>query len=334
MGSRSLALFLAFLCVTAGGMAQQACKASEVSIGVISGNGDTFRGLAAQDFAAVVQKKPVVVKALTFDDGPRRVLFVVEFGKHLPAESRRVALELLQGVVDAGRPQDSFALVIARGTGQGVKFGEDRSTLVHALDRAGDSNGGKDSGPGVLDAVMTGIESFGDPQSGDAIVVIAADMEKNHKANAKTVAKALDQHRIRMFGLALGPVSARSSVASGTSTSTTGRGLAEVTPGVGDFVYDTGDENFFPLTRNSGGLVLVVINGAGSRSYNMDDLRSRQEIRQKGQAVFNMVSSFYRMQIEPPQLARPEGWTLKVNEEIRKHAPAMFLLYPRELGPC
>jgi hypothetical protein len=332
MGSRSLALFFCFLCMLARSMAQQACKASEITIGVISGNGDSFRGLAAQDFAAATQKKPVVVKSLAFDDGPRRVLFVVESGKHLPAESQRVAHELLQAMVDAGRPQDSFALMIARGPGQGVKFGEDRSTLAQALSRAGDSKGGKD--PGVLDAVMEGIESFGEPQSGDAIVLIAADTEGNHKANAKTVAKALDQHRIRLFGLALGPITARSSVASGTSTSTTGRGLAQVTPGVGEFVYDTGDENFFPLTTNSGGLVLVVINGAGSRSYNMDDVRVRQEIRQKGVSLFNMVSSFYRMQIEPPQLARPEGWTLKVNDDIRKHAPAMFLLYPRELGPC
>src|SRR5882672_7190263 len=120
MSSRSLALFFAFLCVAASSMAQQACKASEVSIGVIGINGDTFRGLAAQDFAAAMQKKSVAVKSLTFDDGPRRVLFVVETGKHLPAESRRVALELLHAMVDAGRPQDSFALMIARGPGQGV----------------------------------------------------------------------------------------------------------------------------------------------------------------------------------------------------------------------
>jgi len=333
MVSRTLALLFIVLSMAACSIAQ-ACKASEITIGVIGANGDSFRGLAAQDFAAAVQKKTVAVKSLTFDDGPRRVLFVVEFGKHLPAESRRVAVELLQGVMDAGRPQDSFALVIARGPGQGVKFGEDRSKLVQALDQAGDSNGGKDAGLGVLDAVMEGIESFGDPQSGDAIVVIAADMEKNHKANAKTVAKALDQHHIRMFGLALGPVTARSSVAGGSITSTTSQGLAWTKPLVGAINYDTGDENFFPLTTNSGGLVLVVINGAASGSVNMDNVRARHDVRQKGVSIFNMVASFYRMQVEPPQLAHPEGWTLNINEEIRKHAPPMFILYPRDLGPC
>ncbi|MGB8128722.1 MAG: hypothetical protein WCG81_02920, partial [Candidatus Angelobacter sp.] len=41
---------------------QSACKA-DIPVGVIGINGDTFRGLAAEDFVGQIQKKPVAVKS-------------------------------------------------------------------------------------------------------------------------------------------------------------------------------------------------------------------------------------------------------------------------------
>jgi hypothetical protein len=220
----------------------------------------------------------------------------------------------------------------AKGPGQDVKFTTDRNAITQALSQTGEGRRGKD--PGVLDSVMTGIEWFGAPQAGDAIVVIAYDLEGNHKANARTVAKAMEEAHIRMFGLALGPVQTRSSVATSSITSTISRGLAESKPLVGDAVYNTGDEYFFPLTANSGGLVLGVMNGNSYRNYNIADPRIMQEIRQKARSVSKMISAYYRMQIESPQLSRPEDWTLEINGEMQKHTQPMFVLYPHELGPC
>lgn len=87
------------------------------------------------------------------------------------------------------------------------------------------------------------------------------------RANAKMVAKALEDSHIRMFGLALGPVETKSKVTRGTMTSTTSQGPARTEPLVGEFVYNTGDENFFPLTANSGGLVLSVMNADPRRTW-------------------------------------------------------------------
>jgi hypothetical protein len=220
----------------------------------------------------------------------------------------------------------------ARGPGQDVKFTADHAAITQALNQAGDGRRGKDAG--VLDTVMVGIEWFGQPQPGDAIVVMAADLEGNHKSNAKVVAKALADNHIRMFGLALGPVQTRSSVAGGTMTSTISQGLAYTTPGVGDFVYDTGDEHFFPLTSNSGGLVLGVMNGDSRRSYKIDDPRVLQSVRQKAHSVSKMIAAYYRMQIEVPQISRPEDWVLEINGGVQKQTQPMFVLYPHELGPC
>jgi len=313
------------------GATQQACKAVELPVGVISVTGEGFRGLAAEDFAAHIQKKPVGLKSLTYDEGPRRVLIVVDANRKLSADTRKAEGAMIEAMLAAARPVDTFALLPARGPGRDVDFTSDRRPITEAM---GWSDSKEVKEPGVLDSVMAGIQRFGAPQSGDAIVVIAADLEGNHKANAKMVAKALEEHHIRMFGLALGPVTTRSSVAGGSMTSTTSQGLAWTTPATGDVIYNSGDEHFFPLTINSGGLVLGVMNMDSHRSYDMGNPRMVQEVQQKARSISKMIASFYRMQVEPPPLSHAEDWSLDVNDSIKKHSQPMFVLYPRALGPC
>jgi hypothetical protein len=259
-------------------------------------------------------------------------LIVVDLSKKLSADSRKAEDEMIKILLANARPQDTFAIMPARGPGQDVKFTEDRSAISQALGQPGDGKRGKE--PGVLDTVMTGIEWFGTPQPGDAIVVIASELEGNRKANARMVARALHDSQIRMFGLALGPVETKNSVASHFMTSASSQGLAEAQPLVGAIIYDTGDEHFFPLTTNSGGLVLSVMNADPRRSYSMSDAHVVESVRQKARSVSNMIAAYYRLQVEPPAIDRSTGWDLTISNEIQKHSTPMFVLYPRELGPC
>lgn len=334
MLSRFLSALTVILAFPALVLGQQGgvCKAVEIPMSVINSTGDVFRGLAAEDFVGRLQKRPVNVKLVAFDDGPRRVLLVVDANKKLSADSRKAEGEMVRIILENARPQDTFALIPAHGNGPQVKFTTDRSAITLALGAESGGKGGKE--PGVLDSVMEGIEWFEGQQSGDSIVVIAADTEGNHKTNARLVSSALQERHIRMFGLALGPVATQSSVAGGTITSTTSQGLAYAKPLVGEFVYDTGDEHFFPLTVNSGGLVLGALNMDSRRSYSLADPKVLQAVRQKALSVLKMVSAYYRMQIEPPQSAHPQDWSLTIKEEMQKHAEPMFVLYPRQLGPC
>lgn len=333
MASRILTALSVILGFTSATFGQQAaCKAVEVPVGVVNISGDVFRGLAVEDFIGRAQKKPVAVKTLTYDDGPRRVLIVVDVNKKLSADSRKAEDEMIKTLLANARPQDTFAIMPAHGPGQDVKFTADHAAINQALGQTGEGRRGKE--PGVLDTVMVGIEWFGESQPGDAIVVIAADMEGNHKTNAKLVAKALAERNIRMFGLAVGPVMTSNSVLGGSMTSTTSQGLAWTKPLVGEILYTNGDESFYPLTTNSGGVVLAVMNTDSRRTYSMTDPRLVQEVRQKARSVSKMISAYYRMQIEPPQTAHPAAWSLDVNEEIQKHSQPMYVLYPHELGPC
>src|SRR5262249_4726773 len=161
------------------------------------------------------------------------------------------------------------------------------------------------------------------------------DLDGNHKTNLKAIAKMLAARHIRLFGLALGPVQTRSTVAGGSMTSTTSQGLAWTTPATGSLITNSnGDEHFLPLTANSGGLLIGVINEESDAPHNMNDAKVQQQVRYKAQQLYKVVSVFYRLRIESPQLSHPQGWTVDVNESIRKSQPAMWVLYPHEFGSC
>ncbi len=55
-------------------------------------------------------------------------------------------------------------------------------------------------------------------------------------------------------------------------------------------------------------------------TYSMADPKLVQSVRQKAHSVASMISAYYRMQVEPPPIRRPEDWSLTINQEIQKHA--------------
>ncbi len=104
--------------------------------------------------SAICRRKPVSIKTITYDDGPRRVLIVADINKSLPIDSRKAEGEMIQVLLANARPQDTFAIMAARGPGQDVKFTADHAAITQALSQPGDGKRGKD--PGVLDTVMVG----------------------------------------------------------------------------------------------------------------------------------------------------------------------------------
>src|SRR5579864_2320013 len=82
MASRILTILSILATLSSVSVSQQtACRSTEIRVGVISANVDFFLGLAAEDFVGHLQKKPVSIKTITYDDGPRRVLLVVDASK-------------------------------------------------------------------------------------------------------------------------------------------------------------------------------------------------------------------------------------------------------------
>src|SRR5579864_391179 len=231
---------------------QAACTAADVPVSVIKVNGDPVEGLAAADFMAQLKKQSLAIQSATYDGGPRRILLVLDETRELSAEAHKAAIEFATAIISSAQPQDSLALLTARGAEGAVKFGADRPALLHALNENRDAQArGKQLG--VMDAVAEGITWFGQPQMGDSIVLIAMDLEGNHNTNFKNVARLLEEHRIRLFGVALGHLELTNQT---SSVQMTGRqGMGYVDPGM-PMWGQTGDANFLPLTVNSGGYIV------------------------------------------------------------------------------
>ncbi|HWG86896.1 MAG TPA: hypothetical protein VN679_03865 [Candidatus Acidoferrales bacterium] len=324
---RSLCSAVILAVLSSAAIAQSLKCKSEVPVGIVNGSGESFHGLSSADFLGRAGKASISVKNMTFDDGPRRIVLVVDTSKKLNGDTRQAERTMIQTLLGSARSQDSFAMVTARGPEHVVKFGEEHSAFIEALPTEGESRHGKEQS--VLDGVMKAIEFFGDAKPGDSIIVMAADLAGSHTANSKMVARALDQHHIRMFGLALGLVQVKNSTVSGQST--TAWGLATATPGVGDFVYDTGDADFYPLTRNSGGMVMAVMNYDSRATYSMKDPKFVTRAKQQTLAIYNMIASYYKVELEGDQVGE---WSFEPTPDVRKAAPNMFLLYPHEISSC
>lgn len=325
---RYLCPAIVLTCLSTIAVAQnELCKSVEVPVGIVNGSGESFHGLSSADFSVRAGKTPVELKSMTFDSGPRRIILVVDTSKKLSAETLKAERSIVETLVNGARPQDSVAMVTGRGPQHIVKFGEEKSAFVEALPAEDESRHGKEQG--VLDAVMQAIPLFGDSKPGDSIVVIAADLGGNRGTNARQVASVLEQHHIRMFGLALGLVSTKNMALSGQTT--TAWGLAEAQTAVGDVIYETGDTDFYPLTRNSGGLVLSVMNYDPRLTYSMRDPKFQARIKQQSLVIYNVIAGYYRVELATTHTG---DWSFDPQPEVRKAAPNMFLLYPHQLPAC
>jgi hypothetical protein len=77
-----------------------------------------------------------------------------------------------------------------------------------------------------------------------------------------------------------------------------------------------------------------VMNYDPKRTFSMKDPALQARVKQQAHTIFNMVSTYYRMQIEPPRLWHGEEWNLEVADAVKKSVPHMFLLYPHHIETC
>src|SRR5438270_4330275 len=91
----------------------EACK-MEIPVGIVNPNGESYIGLNAASFTTRVGKIAVPVSSMVYDDGPRRIVLVVDQGKKVNADAHKAQQDMLAVLLGAARQQDSFALVAAR----------------------------------------------------------------------------------------------------------------------------------------------------------------------------------------------------------------------------
>jgi len=329
VSSRAFLLIAVLLVLAFSAVAQQAACTTDVAVSVIKANGEPVEGLAAADFIAQLKKQRLSIQSATYDAGPRRILLVIDEARELSAEARKVEVEFATSIISSAQPEDALALVSARGAGPAIKFGTDRNAVLQALNKNHDEQG-RGKQPGVLDAVAEGITWFGQPQLGDSIVVIAMDLEGNHNTNYKSVARLLEEHGIRAFGVALGHLQLINQT---TGALGMGReGLGYVDPGM-PLRNQTGDANFLPLTVNSGGYVVPEDTMTEKQEFKLTDVK-KLELQKTAANISRLIDRFYALHLPNTPSAHSESWTVSLSPSKLQALPGTHVLYPHELGLC
>jgi hypothetical protein len=300
------------------------CPATEFGMNVVLPNGKTVEGLTMQNLVARTKHDTVGIDSLTFDASSRRILLVLDMGHDLAADARRAQLEIASYLVTAGRPTDSMGLLTARGPLRKVRFDAGHDAVSAAIAELHDKKAGPSTDNGILDAVWEGISWFQNPAPGDAIIVMASQIEKNKSATYAQVASALAKNRIRLFSIALGPILAGTYFAPLNSFAPHNEGWA----------FAANQENLSALTWNSGGYMLFEETQDPWKEYKLSDAHL-QNLLEEAARMYVAIATFYRVSIRVPSgLKRREAWNLDLTDNIRKKVPHAYMVYPRLLEPC
>jgi hypothetical protein len=291
---------------------------------VVLPNGKTVEGLKMQNLDGRTKHATIAIDSLTFDTSPRRILLVLDMGRDLAADARRAQLEIVSYLVSGGRETDSFGLITARGALRKVGFEKGHAAVSAAIAELHDKKAAPFTDTGILDAVLEGTNWFQSPAPGDAIIVMASEIEKNKSARYAQVANALAKNKIRLFSIALGPIMA------GTYFSP----LRPFAPHNEGWAFIANEENLSALTWNSGGYMLFEETQDPWKQYKLTDAHL-QGLLEEAARMYVAIATVYRMSVRVPSgLKRREGWKLDLTDDTRKKIPYAYVVYPRLLEPC
>lgn len=164
------------------------------------------RDVPAGAFVARNETGVVPIVSVGIDRRPRRIVFVADNGKNISAGSRKGEVAVITEILSTARPQDSLALLVARGPDVALPLGTAREAIRAAVEQLASPTRPDTSGQGVLDAILKATSWLQPPQPGDAIFLMSAKLEGRHHASLAQVRTALSAGGIRVFGFLLDDV--------------------------------------------------------------------------------------------------------------------------------
>jgi hypothetical protein len=308
--------------------------------------------LRTDGFVARTKEGPIQIKSVETDTGPRRILFVVESGKNVPAATRKLEAAILTEILSNANAQDSFALLPTQKSIKEVRFGASRETLGAVVKDLEDTLPVRGEEERVLDSLQEATGWFQQQQGGDSIIVLTTGLEGNprvlglegyRRSTYAEVKEALIKAHVRVFGVQFGQISGGNV----NSDSIVGSGfraplIVEQGPegpmilGGGPFgvhkappyLYDLGD--LHTLSRSTAGFAgLLNLQGQSWKPYKVTDHRLKA-VTYLGMQEYKAIEEYYRIRISHP----PRHFSLDLADPIRKQLPHATVIYPEDVPAC
>ena len=275
--------------------------------------------LSADAFIARDKKGPIRVLSATYDRGPHRIIFVAENSK-MPVAARRIETAVISHVLSKARPEDSFALLTARGPRVELHFGSSREAMQTAAEQLENPPQGKPGKAGVLDALLEATTWFQPPRAGDSIFVLALNAESKHHASFSEVRAALAIGHIRVFACELGQIS-QPNPENLQSTSFDGGYSSTTYIPVGNAYH------LVALSNGSGGFAHGE--DAERRDHTLSDGRLRL-LQYVAEMMYKAATEHYLVGLD----STSPNLSISLASSVLGGAPGVTVSYPTFLPPC
>ena len=314
---RATSVAFVLLVICAAARAQESVCTIDLPTLVILPDFSLVRDLGREGFVARDKHGPVRLDAVETHRGPRRLLFVVETGKHLPPVARKVEAEAISEILKRSSAEDSFALLTSRGPRRELHFGASKEGLAAAVHEIEVGTTGKNQDGGVRDTILEAISQFQPGREGDAIVAVTTGIEKDSNASYQKVRDSLVKARIRLFGVQIGVFLAGYY---GTGMSASGYPTAWADPN---------EESLFALTRQTGGFAIWENTEHPWQEYRLTEERLHA-VRYMSFQLYKAVVEYYGVDVRHST----DGLVLDLADVIRKDLPKAKVIYPMKLPDC
>ncbi|HYX53880.1 MAG TPA: hypothetical protein VE783_10555 [Candidatus Limnocylindrales bacterium] len=319
-----LAVFLLFSSLLSAQAQNSSCTVN-MPVVLVDKQGNLLGGASPKDLTIEVHRQKLAIESLSYDTGPRRVLFIVDTGRHLPAEVRKMEYTLITHLMETARTGDTFGLLTTRGALRQVRFEDGNGAVNRAvLELFADAREDKKAGP-MMDTIAEGLTWFGAPQPGDAILLMSDQLvpydtlsqlrggyavdvrplNESSKTTFKKLTELLALHKVRAFGIQFSGV------------------LHD------PYTYEATDENLAGLCIGSGGYVIVdamtPFGGYQLTSARIDGLQKRVY------QLTGAIAEYYVAKLKAPAAAEKQQWRIELARDLRNNT---YALYPRWVGAC
>jgi hypothetical protein len=177
---RSFALLLIEILILPAGLLAQndACTNRTIAASVITQDGKPITDLSAADFRAELRGKPIPVSSATYDNGPRRVLILLDTSTSMTGRRRPWDATMLftTQIVQAAPPSMSLSLAtFSSSVDRKIGFTLDRNPLTSELSALRQTKWDevkRRGGTAIRDGLETSIRTLQPYNFGDAIVLV------------------------------------------------------------------------------------------------------------------------------------------------------------------
>jgi len=155
--------------------------------------------LETDAFVAHDKQHPLAIRSASTDQGPHRIIFVVDNGKKIKTAARKAEAAIISNILLKARAEDSFALLTAHGPRRELRFGASRDSLRRAAEQFAAPSREKSRGKPMLDTILEATAWFQPPQPGDSIFALGGTFDSSLGVTSHKLRAALEPGRVRMF---------------------------------------------------------------------------------------------------------------------------------------